>query len=101
MMRKALNMLGLCMRAGSLKSGEQLSEQLIKRGEAALAVMDSSASNRAKHDIETACAANEVPLVFVPPDALGCAIGKPGRMVAVVTDTGFARRIKELCIEEN
>lgn len=97
MTQKALNMLGICARAGALKSGEQICEQLLKRGTACLAIMDVGASEAAKKNIKNACQMHNITLLFAPDGALGHAIGKPGRMAVVVMDGGFAKRIIELC----
>ena len=95
-MNRALNMLGLCARAGKLISGEKACLQSIRNGGAYAVLLDASAAKNAVKSITDACTYHEVKLIIAPEDALGDAIGKPGRMVVAVTDPGFARRIIEL-----
>lgn len=96
MMERALGMLGLCARAGQLKSGASMCEQAIKRGGAQLLLMDAGASDRSKKDLKDACAYASVPMIELPEGALGRAIGKDGRMATCVMDKGFADRISAL-----
>lgn len=93
---KLFHLLGLCMRAGGMISGEQMSEQTIKRGRAYAALIDEGASDLAKKQMRSACENHGVPLLEIPADALGRAIGKPGRMAAAVTDQGFSNRMIQL-----
>ena len=43
-----------------------------------------------------ACTFHQVPLIWTEDNSLGFAIGKPGRMVAAVTDPSMADRIVQL-----
>jgi len=95
-MNRVLNMLGLCMRAGKIISGEKACIQAIRMGGACAVVMDRAAAKNATKAITDACSYHEVPLILVPEDELGFAIGKPGRMVAAVTDPSMADRILQL-----
>ena len=95
-MKRMLNMLGLCMRAGKIISGEKACIQAVRMGSACAVVLDSAAAKNAVKAVTDACAYHEVPLVYAPEDELGYAIGKPGRMVAAITDPSMADRILEL-----
>ncbi|MBQ8507599.1 MAG: ribosomal L7Ae/L30e/S12e/Gadd45 family protein [Clostridia bacterium] len=95
-MKRLLNMLGLCMRAGKITSGEKACVQAIRMGSACAVVLDEGAAKNATKSVTDACAYHGVPLVKTPADELGYAIGKPGRMVAAITDPSFADRILEL-----
>lgn len=95
-MKRALNMLGLCMRAGRLVSGEKACIQAIRSGSACAVLLDAAAAKNAVKAVRDACAFREVPLLTVPAHALGDAIGKPGRMVVAITDPSFADRILKL-----
>jgi len=95
-MKRMLNMLGLCMRAGKIISGEKACLQAIRMGGACAVILDETAAKNAVKSITDACSYHEVPLVKTPMDELGYAIGKPGRMVAAITDPSFADRILEL-----
>jgi len=95
-MKRMLNMLGLCMRAGKIISGEKASVQAVRLGSACVVIMDRGAAKNAVKDVTDACNFYEVPLIYAPEDELGYAIGKPGRMVAAITDPSMAERIIQL-----
>ena len=95
-MNRMLNMLGLCMRAGKIISGEKACVQAIRMGGACAVVLDKAAAKNATKAVTDACTYHEVPLVFAPENELGFAIGKPGRMVAAITDPSMAERIIQL-----
>ena len=100
MNKQALNMLGLCMRAGRMVSGELSCLNAIRRGTACLVLVDESASDNTKKMFSDSCAYYEVALIAAPQDTLGYAIGKPGRKVAAITDESFAGRIQQLAGRE-
>lgn len=95
-MKAALNMLGLCRRAGKLVSGEQAVIKCIRKGGAYLVVLDAAASANAKKAVSDACAHRAVPFREMPENDLGNAIGKPGRMAVAITDEKMSARILEL-----
>ncbi len=95
-MNRLLNMLGLCMRAGRVISGEKACVQAIRAGAACCAIMDRAAAGNAVKSVTNACEFHQVPLIWAEEDSLGYAIGKPGRMVAVVTDPSMAEKIINL-----
>ncbi|MGI6238990.1 MAG: L7Ae/L30e/S12e/Gadd45 family ribosomal protein [Christensenellales bacterium] len=95
-MNKLYGMLGLCARARRLVTGEEASERLIRSGACKVAFLDESASQNAAKAITNACRTYEVPLIAIPPEQLGRAIGKPGRKAAATADASFARRMIEI-----
>ena len=95
-MNRMLNMLGLCMRAGKIISGEKACVQAIRAGAACAVVLDKAAAKNATKAVTDACNYHQVPLIYSPEDELGYAIGKPGRMVAAITDPSLADRILQL-----
>ena len=95
-MDRMLNMLGLCARAGKLITGEKACLQGIRAGGAFVALLDGAASANAVKALGDACASHGVPLVRTGENRLGDAIGKPGRMAAIVTDARMGARIIEL-----
>lgn len=99
-MKRMLNMLGLCMRAGRIISGEKACVQAVRAGGACAVVLDRAAAKNAVKAVSDACAFHQVPLVYAPENELGDAIGKPGRMVAAITDPSMADRILELANAE-
>lgn len=95
-MKQACNMLGLCARAGRLVSGQQAVETALKAGKAKLVLVDAGASDGTKKALNDACRYRGVELIQMGEQALGNAIGRPGRMAAAVTDAPFAERIRQL-----
>ena len=95
-MNRMLNMLGLCMRAGKIISGEKACVQVVRAGGACAVVLDRAAAKNAVKAVTDSCIFYEVPLIYAPEHELGAAIGKPGRMVAAITDPSMADRIPEL-----
>ena len=95
-MNRMLNMLGLCMRAGKIISGEKVCVQAVRMGSVCAVIMDKAAAKNAVKAVTDACTFYEVPLIYAPEDELGYAIGKPGRMVAAITDPSMAERIIQL-----
>ncbi|MBR1558850.1 MAG: ribosomal L7Ae/L30e/S12e/Gadd45 family protein [Clostridia bacterium] len=96
MNQRAMNMLGLCARAGKLVTGEKAVVQAIRSGSCHLALLDGAVAQNGEKAVTDACASHGVPLIKTGADALGAAIGRPGRMAAAVTDQGMAKRIIEL-----
>lgn len=95
-MDRMLNMLGLCARAGRLVTGEKACVQAIRGGTAFAAALDGAAADNAVKAVSRACEGHGVPLVRTRPGELGDAIGKPGRMAAVITDAGLAAKVVSL-----
>jgi len=95
-MNKLLSMVGLAARAGRLVSGVQAVDIALRKGQCKLVVIDEDASINAKKQMEDACVHRKTPLITVSASSLGDAIGKPGRMIAAVTDDSFAGRIHQL-----
>lgn len=92
-MNRMLNMLGLCMRAGKVISGEKACVQAIRAGAVCCVIMDRAAAGNAVNSVTNACTFHQVPLIWAEENSLGYAIGKPGRMVAAVTDPSMAEKI--------
>ena len=99
-MNRMLNMLGLCMRAGKLVSGENASVQAVRMGGACCVILDRAAAKNTLKSVTDACSYYEVPLVYAPADELGYAIGKPGRVVAAITDPAMADRVIKFANQE-
>ena len=94
---RALNMLGLCARAGKLVTGEKAVVQAVRARTCFVALLDGGVAGNGEKAVTQACATHEVPLLRAEPGQLGGAIGKPGRMAVAVTDAGMAKRLIELC----
>ncbi|NDL66319.1 50S ribosomal protein L7ae [Clostridiales bacterium F-3ap] len=87
-------MLGLCMKAGKLVSGEFSAMDAIKSRKAFLTVMASDASENTKKRFRDKCAYRGIPIVeYGDKEALGRAVGKEGRAVLAILEEGFATNI--------
>jgi len=93
---KALSMLGLCQRAGKLASGFDAVRLALSKKQAKLVVVSGFSSPDTIDRWRAKCHYYEVAFCVIEAD-LGHAIGKDGRVVAAVTDEGFARAIAPLC----
>ena len=98
MNNKLNSAIGFAMKAGRLKSGDYVTEKLIRAKGAKIALINTTASDNTKDKYRDMCAHNGVELVEV--EELGRWIGKPGRMVAAVTDEAFAQMIRRALIQE-
>ena len=83
--------IGFAMKAGRLKSGDFVTEKLLRAKNAKIALIDGTASDNTKDKYRTICENTGITLVEI--EELGRWIGKPGRMVAAVTDEAFAAMI--------
>lgn len=96
--RQLSNAIGLCMKAGRCRSGDFVAERLVRAGEARLVLLDERASAATRDRYVRLCGPDSVPVLTVR--ELGDAIGKPERIVAVVTDRGFANMIQRAAAGE-
>lgn len=79
------------MRSGNLVAGDFACENAVKKGKAKLVALDSGASQSTKERYAGLCERANIPLVFLT--GMGEAVGKPGRMIAAVTDAKFAQMV--------
>ena len=98
-MDKALNMLGLCARAGKLAYGVDAAEDAVRKGRASVVVMDAGAGPNTRKLLTNACASHGARL-FEAAD-VGRSTGKDSRMAVAVLDAGMAARVMELFDQEN
>ncbi|TGB00320.1 YlxQ family RNA-binding protein [Sporolactobacillus shoreae] len=84
-------LLGLARRAGKVVSGEDTVLRMIRDQKAKAVIISLDASARTKKTVGNKCSYYQVPLLQVPDRVqLGQAIGQPARVLAAVTDAGFA-----------
>jgi len=94
--QKALNMLGLAMRAGKLVTGEEMTIQKIRTQKVKLALVAEDAGENTQKKVKDKSTFYQVPFVnCFHSEEISQAIGK-SRMVIGVLDNGFANKIKEL-----
>jgi ribosomal protein L7Ae-like RNA K-turn-binding protein len=100
---KLLGTLGLCQRAGKLKSGEFAVLEAIRKKTAVMVIVSNDASDNTKKEFSDKCSYYKVPIYFYGNmDELGHAIGKDVRTSLAITDAGFAKTlIKNLLSEKS
>ena len=96
--QKALNMLGLAMRAGKLITGEEMTLKEIRQQRAALVLVASDAGKNTQKKIKDKSSYYEIPLLDTfSADEISSAIGTP-RMVVGILEAGFAKKVQELIL---
>ena len=94
--KKAYSYIGLCQKAGRLKSGEGACVAAISKGEACLVIISEDASDNTKKKFTNKAAYYGVECYIKGLRAdLSSAIGKSNRPVVAITDRGLAEKIKE------
>ncbi len=87
-------LVGLATRARRLVTGSDTVEQTISKGQACLIILAGDATTNTHERFAHLARRHELPLVVLGTrDELSHWTGKPDRVVAAVTDTGFAERI--------
>ena len=100
---KILGTLGLCMRAGKLKSGEFATLEAVRKKTAVVVIVSEDASDNTKKQFRDKCSYYNIPIYFYGNmDELGHAIGKDVRTSLAITDEGLAKTlIKNLLSEKS
>lgn len=88
---KVYSLLGLCMRAGKVKSGELAAMEAIRKKTAKLVIVSCDASDNTTKQFSDKCKYYDVPIVFFgDKESLGHAIGKDVRTSLAITDKGLS-----------
>lgn len=94
-MNKLYSYLGLCQKAGKLKSGTFQVEEAVKEGGAVLVLYSNEASNNSKKGFMDMCKYYEVKCVEIGGiDEISKAIGKECRVVLAITDENMAALVE-------
>ncbi len=89
-----LSFLGISQKAGCVKSGEFMTENMIKEGKAFLCIVAGDASDNTKKKFRDMCAHRGVPLdEYSDMGSLGHAIGKDFRASLCITDEKLAQQL--------
>ena len=99
--KEAFQYLGLCMRAGKVISGQDACVSLIRKGDAAIVLVDEEASENTKKRLNDACQHHDVILLQLEKDNLGYAIGKPDRKVVALAKDNMANKLIQLFKNSN
>ena len=89
---KALTALGFAQRTGKCASGETGCDAEFKAGRALMIIIDAEASNNTRLRWQSRCENAGIPFAVL--QGAGEAVGKPGKRVLAVMDTGFSRMIQ-------
>ncbi|MBR0463802.1 MAG: ribosomal L7Ae/L30e/S12e/Gadd45 family protein [Clostridia bacterium] len=100
-MNRALGTLGMAQRCGRVICGEEPCRTAVRSGKAHLVLVDEGASAGSRKALADTCAYYGVTLRLLPPQALGKALGRPGRMAAAVTDPSFADRLSRMLEQQS
>lgn len=91
---RILSLLGLCIKAGKLKSGEFGTTEAVKSFKAYVVIVASDASDNTKKEFRDMCSFYEVPYYeYSTKEELGRAIGKDLRSSVAVCDEGFSKSL--------
>lgn len=94
--KKVLSYIGLAAKAGTLKSGEFMTETAVKEGKAKLVIVAVDASDNTKKMFTNMCTYYKVPIYFFGEKTkLGHAIGKEFRASLVLLDKGLADMVEK------
>lgn len=95
---KALNLMGLAMRAGSIISGESFVLEAVRSRRGKIVLLANDASENTKKKFLDKCHFYGVPISSrFTKEEISRAIGKE-RVVLTLTDKGFSARLQELLI---
>lgn len=94
---KIYSFIGLATKAGKITTGEESCERAIKNNKAKLVIVAEDASDNTKKSFKDGCTYRNVSIRFFgQKETLGKFAGKEKRAVAVISDTGFAKRLIEM-----
>ena len=100
-LNKIYSLLGLCMRAGKVKSGETAVMDAIRKRKACLVIVAEDASDNTTKQFSDKCKYYDVPIVFFGDmEKLGHAIGKDVRTSLAITDKGLSESLRKNLLEE-
>lgn len=100
--QKILQILGLATRARMTITGEELTINEVRRGNAKLVLLAEDASDNTSKKLQDKCSHYKVDLqIFGTRSEIGHAVGKEERVVMAITDAGFAKKLKSLFDENN
>ena len=92
MNNRIYGLIGLCMKAGKVLSGNEQVEKGIRKGKGYLLILAADSSEQTKKDYVLAAERHHLPYrVFGTKEMLGQALGKGVRTAVLITDRGFAR----------
>ena len=95
-----LSLLGIAQKAGSVKSGEFMTESTIREGRSFLCIVAGDASENTKKKFHDMCSHHKVRLIeYSDMGSLGHAIGKEYRASLCVTDEQLAQQLQNRILD--
>ena len=93
-LKSVYSFLGICAKAGKIRSGEFQTLEAVKNGTAALLIVPLDASDNTKKLFTDKCTFYKVPFYMIgTKEGLGRAIGKDERSSVAVTDEGLGQAL--------
>lgn len=89
-------MIGFASKSRDLVPGAELSLMMLKKNEAAVILLDESASENTVKRLENACQYREIPIHCLEAGFLGSASGKAGMLAAAVKNGKLGEKIINL-----
>lgn len=91
--QRALNLIGLSLKAGKLIMGEGLVLAALRQHKLQLVIVAADASDATRHMLTSKSASYQTPIIQAfSKEAIDQALGRP-RTILGVTDVGFAKRL--------
>lgn len=94
MASKLRGMVSLAAKAGKLQSGDTAVKIAVQKKQAVMLFADQRASANTKDKMGKLATAYALPLIYM--EDLGACIGKPGRTMVALCDSGFAKAISKM-----
>jgi len=92
--KRIYSLLGIAKSGGFVSSGEFLTEQSVKAGQAKYVIVAADASENTKKKFRNMCEYYHVPIAFFgDKDSLGHAIGKEFRASLSINNEGFCKKL--------
>lgn len=86
--------IGLAMRAGACKCGENACKTALLRDEADVLLVNESMSEGTRNKMVSICKEYGIPVLMMPPEAdIGAWAGKPGSLCMIINNEGLAGEI--------
>jgi ribosomal protein L7Ae-like RNA K-turn-binding protein len=95
--RKFYQLLGLCAKAGKLRSGSEAVVSLVRKGQAKLVLIAEDASENTRTLLEDKSRYYKVQVIYAGSrDVMSKSIGKMNRTAIAILDDGFAKSLLKM-----
>ena len=98
--KKILGMLGLATAGGRIALGDSAVREALFRGKAQLIIFARDCGENTREKISRQCIEKGVSHIeFSDKETIGKAVGREGKAVVALTDSGFAKAVEKLACE--